>query len=327
MKQNSEAKTVKQNQSVKEPGGPVQISQQSVKHNESANPLLDKCQVVDYYYREVINVQVINNKQDLTFLEWSKVRYSSGTAGSFLKATMFEGEKKLYCKLSDYDDIKGVVGHECINEIIVDRLLDILGVEHLRYRLIHADVAVSGKVIDTYLCASEDFKKRGEEKIALEIYYKQEKNENESPLDFCIRQGWEKYIYEMLAIDFIILNRDRHGANIEVLRNPKKKTIRLAPLFDHGISLLCRCRSMEEVAKYDVMEDKRVQCFVGGNSAMDNLELIPKNKFPVFGKLKLSDKEKVLSGLNEATDVKLLDKIWDMIWARWCYYEDFCNKK
>ena len=31
----------------------------------------------------------------------------------------------------------------------------------------------------------------------------------------------------MLAVDYIILNRDRHGANIEVLRNPKKKTIRL----------------------------------------------------------------------------------------------------
>ena len=99
---------MKQNQSVREPGGPAQISQQTAKHNESAKPLLDKCQVVVYYYREVINVQVINNKQDLTFLEWSKVRYSSGTAGSFLKATMFEGEKKLYCKLSDYDDIKGV---------------------------------------------------------------------------------------------------------------------------------------------------------------------------------------------------------------------------
>ena len=38
---------------------------------------------------------------------------------------------------------------------------------------------------------------------------------------------------------YLILNRDRHGANIEVLRNSRKKTVRLAPLFDHGLSLLC----------------------------------------------------------------------------------------
>ena len=55
---------------------------------------------------------------------------------------MLEGEIKTYCKLSDYDEIKGVVGHECVNEIIVDRLLEILGVEHLNYRLIHADVYI-----------------------------------------------------------------------------------------------------------------------------------------------------------------------------------------
>ena len=272
-------------------------------------------------------MQIIKNKQDLTYLEWSKVRHSSGTAGSFLKATMLEGEKKTYCKLSDYDEIKGVVGHECINEIIVDRLLDILGVEHLNYRLIHADVSVSGRVIDTYLCASDDFKKRGEEKIALDIYYNQEKNENESPLDFCIRQGWGKYIYDMLAVDYIILNRDRHGANIEVLRDSKKKMIRLAPLFDHGISLLCRCHTEDEVLKYNVMDDKRVQCFVGGNSARNNLELIPKDKLPSFNKLLLHDKERLLSDLYGIVSDELLEKIWDMIWERWCVYEDFRNKK
>ena len=31
--------------------------------------------------------------------------------------------------------------------------------------------------------------------------------------------GWEDYVYQMLIVDYLILNRDRHGANIEVLRN------------------------------------------------------------------------------------------------------------
>ncbi len=52
------------------------------------------------------------------------------------------------------------------------------------------------------------------------------------------------YIYIMLVVDFVILNRDRHGANIEVLRNSRDKTLRLAPLFDHGLSLLFNCTNI-----------------------------------------------------------------------------------
>ena len=50
--------------------------------------------------------------------------------------------KQIYYKLSDYDSVKGIIGHESINEIIVDRLLTILGVEHLAYQLIYADVII-----------------------------------------------------------------------------------------------------------------------------------------------------------------------------------------
>lgn len=41
--------------------------------------------------------------------------------------------KKTYYKLSNYDAFRGVIGHESVNEIIVDRLLTLLGVEHLSY--------------------------------------------------------------------------------------------------------------------------------------------------------------------------------------------------
>lgn len=271
--------------------------------------------------------QLIKEKQNMTYLHWAKVRNSSGTAGSFLKSYSTVGDKKIYYKLSDYDTVKGIVGHECVNELIADRLLTLLGVEHLSYSLIRADVNINGKTYETYLCASEDFKKRGESKIALDAYYEAEQYENESPLEFCIRNGWEEYIYEMIVVDFLILNRDRHGANIEVLRNSKKKTLRIAPLFDHGISLLSRCRTEEEIEDYDVMEDKPVQCYIGSRSSKENLELIPKDKLPKLNKLKPTDRVIVMDGLENIISYTLQDKIWDMIYSRWCYYEDFCNKK
>ncbi len=271
--------------------------------------------------------KLILEKQDLTYLSWSKIRNSSGTAGSFLKAYSDIDGKKTYYKLSDYDAINGVVGHECVNELIVDRLLDILGIEHLSYDLIFADILLNGEVKQVYLCSSSDFKNKGESKISLDVYYDLEHEDGETPLEFCKRQGWQKAIYEMLVVDFLILNRDRHGANIEVLRNKKNKTLRLAPLFDHGLSLLFRCRSEEDFMTFDIMEDKPVQAYMGTRSAKENLLLIPKDEMPALGPLKESHRDLLLDGLTNTLPAVALDKIWEMIWERWCCYEDLRNSR
>ena len=274
-----------------------------------------------------INNQLNKDKMDLTFLNWSVSRNSSGTAGSFLKAYSDLGGKKIYYKLSNYDSINGITGHENVNELIVDRLLTVLGIPHIHYQLEYADVLVDGKVLDAYVCASENFRGDNESKVALDVYYAGNCLEGESPLDFCIRMGWGEYIWQMLAVDFIIQNRDRHGANIEVLRDRKKRTVRLAPLFDHGLSLLCRCTTEEEIDSFDVMADRQVQCFVGSRSARDNLRLIPPDNMPAVNSLKESDKTVLMEGLDDVIPRKLQDKIWNMIWRRWCYYEDFCNSR
>lgn len=139
--------------------------------------------------------QIIHEKQDLTYLNWSKIR-NFAVAGSFLTAYSDLGGAKTYYKLSNYDSVRGVIDHECINELIVDRLLTRLGIEHLSYQLIHADVLLDGRVQEVWLCASEDFKQTGESKIALDAYYQAERLiPSETPLQFCIRNGWEEYIH------------------------------------------------------------------------------------------------------------------------------------
>ena len=95
--------------------------------------------------------------------------------------------------------------------------------EHLSYQLIHADIIIRDTPYTTWLCASQDFKQPGESKIAFDAYYEAEHAKGESPLDFCERNGWAEFINQMLVVDYLILNRDRHGANIEVLRNSRKK--------------------------------------------------------------------------------------------------------
>ena len=274
-----------------------------------------------------METMVIREKQDLTWLSWSLSRRSSGTAGSFLKSESELTGKKIYYKLSNYDSLRGVIGHECVNELIADRLLTMLGIEHLHYQLIHADIRVNETPQEVWLCASEDFKQKGEQKTALDAYYETEHLPGERPLEFCLRMGWGDYLWQMLVVDFLILNRDRHGANMEVLRNSRKRSLRLAPLFDHGLSLLFNCHSREEIAKFDVMEDRPVQSWLGSRSAWENLKLIPEGRLPLLNPLKESDRDVLLADLDGVISAQMQQAIWNMIWKRWCAYEDFCHSR
>lgn len=271
---------------------------------------------------------IIHDTQDMTWLEWGWNRQTPGSVGTFMKAySIGEDGKKIYFKLSNFDVNKGVIGHECINELIAARLLSILGIEHLDYQLINADIKVSGRIYNTWLCASRDFKRDGEEKISLDDFYKLNAYSNDTPLDFCIRKGWGKYIYNMLVFDFLILNRDRHGANIEILRNTKTNTERPAPLFDNGLSLLFSCHTLEVLNNFNVLADRPIQSFLGGRSVLENLSLIPVDQLPQLVALKDTDKDILLAGLDDALDHKWLGKIWEMILGRWKIYEDICAKK
>ena len=269
--------------------------------------------------------KIVFNLQDYRHLEWSRIRRSSGTAGSFLKSYENKRGTRIYYKLSEYDAFKGITGHECVNEIIADRLLTKLGVPHLPYQLVHALVSVDGIEYETWLCRSKDYKKPGESKIALDVFYQLEREPGESPLDFCLRLGWGRYVWQMLTVDFLISNRDRHGANIEVLRNREEKSFRPAPLFDHGLSFFFSAHSEEELSIEDPMNDKKIQCFVGSNSAFENLKLIPKEELLPPEQLSERDLDDILAGLDSIMPGLFRDKIRMMLWKRWLFYEDLRN--
>lgn len=272
-----------------------------------------------------MTTEIIHELQDLTYLRWTHIRTSSGTAGTFLKSESTIGGVKVYYKLSNFDPVRGIVGHECVNELIVDRLLTILGVDHLNYQLIHARIEVDGKQYETYLCASEDFKKRGESKVALDDYYRINSEGGESHYDFCLRNGWEQYVDQMIAVDYLILNRDRHGANIEVLRNARAHSLRIAPLFDHGLSLLYSCRTDGEAASFDVLEDKNCNNFIGEYSCRKNLEYL-KGRGNVFSnRLCEADRLILFEGMEDILSETYQGRIWEMISERYKIYEDFQN--
>lgn len=264
---------------------------------------------------------IVKTRQDLTHLQWSERASSSGTAGCFLKSREQSGTSTWYYKLSCYDSYRGVYGHECANEIVASRLMALLGIPHLDYRLVHALIDVDGTQHDVWLNRSRSFRKPKEKKLALDTFYDLHKQPGESPLELCARFGWSEQIERMMLVDYLIINRDRHGANIEVLQDARGN-VRLAPLFDNGLSFVFSCYSdCSRVARFDPLDDVNANNYLGTRSLEENLHRFVSPDLTVKP-LRPAHREQLLAALDEALPSEHRDKIWDIIWQRWCHFEN-----
>ena len=75
------------------------------------------------------------------------------------------------------------------------------------------------------------------------------------------------------------------------------------------------------------MQDFPVNNYIGAKSLEYNLSLIPESFDLKIKKLKQSDKESVFRGIDRVLTVGHIEKIWEMIWKRWCYFEEIRSKK
>lgn len=258
---------------------------------------------------------------DLTYLTWTLSRNSSGTAGSFLKSYEQSGGVKYYYKLSNFDTVRGIYGHECLNEIVAQNIAAALKIPHLEYDLFSAEVKIDGKHYRTWLTRSTDFKTVGEHKLAFETYYEMTRLEDEDVWTFILRNQLNQYFYNIFILDYLICNRDRHGANIEVLE--KKGAYRMAPVFDNGLSLLFSCyddgKAMES---FDRRKDGPVNNYVGAMSLTENLRKVPSEMVEEVLNADLSeavifkDMENVMLAENEAVPRQYWGCIRDMIRER-----------
>lgn len=266
--------------------------------------------------------------QDLKELDWAEKKLSPGTPGCFLKAYKEQNGKRIYYKLSNYDSYRGIFGHECVNELIVSRLLDVLHVEHVKYILVHANIVIDRKEVETWITASENFRGPEEEKMPFDMFFDLYKREEESPLEFADRFGWGKSISQMLLIDYLIANRDRHGANIEILRNSRTGKVRLAPFFDQGVSLLFSTYGDEsQLENFDVLQPIQANNFIGSKDLEYNLRFVKREDWAEINPLKEKDFEYIMKGMDKVLSPKHIEKIQEMIWKRWQRVEALCNQK
>lgn len=205
---------------------------------------------------------------DLTYLTWGLDKESSGTAGTFLKAFEVKDGTKLYYKMSNFDSSRGIYGHECINEIVAQNVAKILGIQTIKCDLLHCTVNIQGRVYITWVTVSKDFK-QGRSSMSFETFYELH-NSGESVPDFVSNDyRLSQYFSDLCLFDYIIYNRDRHGANIEVLVSNNEWE--LVPLFDHGVSLMFSCQNSEAMQSFNPLASTPVNNYFGSIFLEDNL--------------------------------------------------------
>lgn len=258
----------------------------------------------------------ILNLQGLT---WDTLNdLGSTTHGTFPKAIIDFGGIRYYLKLSRCDAfLNKVVGFESFFEVIASRMLDALNIAHVEYTLHLADVRLApGKdPIRTYICASRDF--RGTlSKVTAEQMFTLYGLKEETPLETLRRLGYSNDIDQMLLVDYLIYNRDRHGKNIEFCSDGTKIT--MAPLFDNGFSFVSPYgMNLEAITRFDAMGDMPVNNFLGSKSLLQNLDLISQ---PIL--LRSHDtfsRDKLFVGLESSVPMVVQDKVWEILESRYNY--------
>ena len=113
-----------------------------------------------------------------------------------------------------------------------------------------------------------------------------------------------------------------------MLRNDEEDSVRMAPLFDQGVSLLFSTYGDEKLLKeIDVMRDFSVNNYIGSKSLEYNLSLIPKEYDLQIWKLKIEDQDYIFNGIDHVLSEVHRNKIWEMIWKRWCFFEQVRNQE
>lgn len=208
--------------------------------------------------------------KDYRDLVWNFSSNSSG--GQYLKSEKIINGKKYYFKISDFR-YGMFFSHEAVLEVIASRLGNLLELPVLKYTGDIARIQINDKEYTTFVSKSLNYCKAGQTAIPLVTDYLTNKIDAETPLEYCQRIGLTEFVDYVFLFDYLIMNADRHGRNIELLYNSNKAIP--APIFDNGRCLTFeRGNQIDNILKWNYQEGGTGNNFVGGIYLENNLKYI-----------------------------------------------------
>lgn len=241
--------------------------------------------LTDAYWLQPKGFDITWDEINLHENEFSSISYQAEKQKQFLQPPLVTPDCSLGGRLKKYWRIdngirilyKGGTGdsfQEALNEVIADKLNDILGLSHVKYKVVLNDDEFREPV-----CKCECFTTKDVEFIpAYDILNSLMQKDYPGMTEYEIYIKWleeqniENARYQvdlMIVSDFLLGNVDRHFNNFGVIRDVKSLDILdIAPMFDCGESL-CHNRNIN---LFDIKSFQSINSFEGNES--DQLELV-----------------------------------------------------
>jgi len=161
-----------------------------------------------------------------------------GTEGTFPHTWKFNGGEIIFIKAGSKYTLGGSnSGREPYSEYYASKVAEFLGFEHVEYK-IRQHKRKDGRIDVVTECkcyCSEEIGSVAAHNLGIDSY--------EKAIEYCKSISGKAYkqILNMLFLDCLLLNTDRHFGNIEfMVNNSSLKVIDLAPIFDNNYALLPR---------------------------------------------------------------------------------------
>ena len=150
------------------------------------------------------------------------------TSGSFEKCWIRQDNEISLLKRGSYGYANA--GFEPFSEKLASDLLDAAKVKHVPYTLL--------KFHDKLACKCPLFTSEQAGFVSMHRFFEGNFDIDDA-LDFCAKHGSEERFREMIVLDGVMGNVDRHAGNYGFLvDNETGEILELAPLFDHNMSCL-----------------------------------------------------------------------------------------
>ncbi|MCL2442182.1 MAG: hypothetical protein FWD13_01805 [Treponema sp.] len=204
-----------------------------------------------------------------------------------------KNNERILLKGSRYDEMQ-----EPFNEVIASDIMEFLGIEHVKYGLIRNES--NNMPLSFCECMVDSNTEIITAQVVLDTELKENRNEYDRYMQICNNNGIsnaKENIDNMIIIDYIIGNTDRHTANFGIIRNTDTlEWIKTAKIFDNGNSLHHNTNTIDNI---DNNTDTLCRWFPRGNyeklQYIDYPKWYTKNKMNdisdiVYNNLKNNDK-------------------------------------
>ena len=166
--------------------------------------------------------------------------------GSLKKKWIKSNDEKYLLKSSRYDE-----SQEPFNEVIASEIMKEFGIEHVEYGLTRSE---KNKIpLSMCKCMVDRDTEFITAQFVKDTEIKQNRNDYDRLIDICRKHGINdvrKRLDEMIAIDYIIGNTDRHTGNFGIIRDANTlEWIKMVPIFDNGNSFCHDLKNADDIKR------------------------------------------------------------------------------